>query len=165
MTAIPPGSMDRSTPGALADRAAIHDVVAAFGLLFDSGGWIALGELFTEDARYELVPPPEGLPPVLETRGQVVAGMEHLWRHNREVLGLHQRHVTTNVLVTELGPEEATAHSVLTITGTHPDGRVELRRAGNYVDRFRRTGSRWRIAHRELHLVEPPVIGFGGEVG
>lgn len=161
MTEIQPGEAGRLTPQVLADRAAIHDVVAAFGLLIDSGEWAALGELLTEDARYELVPPPEGLPPVLETRAQVVAGMEYLWRHNREVVGVHQRHVTTNVLVTELGTAEARAHSVLTITGSYPDGRRELRRAGNYVDRFRREGARWRIAHRELHLAEPPVVWLG----
>jgi hypothetical protein len=118
----------------------------------------AMGELFTPDARYEPDPLPNGLPPVISTREQIVAGMTRLWRHNRETVGVYQRHVTTNVLITQLGSAAAEVQSVLTVTGSYADGRLELRRAGNYVDRLRKEGGRWRIAHRTLHLMAPPSL-------
>jgi ketosteroid isomerase-like protein len=158
MKLFEPGETTLLDATALADRAAIHDVIAAFALLFDSGGFAAMGELFTEDACYELNPPPDGLPATISTREQIVAGMTSLWQHNRETVGVYQRHVTTDLLVTRLGVDAAEAHSVLTVTGAYADGRLEFRRAGNYVDQLRKEGSRWRISHRTLFLAAPPPI-------
>jgi ketosteroid isomerase-like protein len=153
-----PGETTLFDAETLADRAAIEDVISSFALLFDSGGFASMGELFTEDARYELDPPPTGLPSIISTREQIVAGMTHLWQHNRETVGVYQRHVTTNVLITRLGGDAAEVHSVLTVTGSYADGRLELRRTGNYLDQLRKEGGRWRIEHRKLFLAAPPPL-------
>jgi 3-phenylpropionate/cinnamic acid dioxygenase small subunit len=151
-----PGSVEHIDAAFLADRAAIQDLIAAFGLYFDAGAFDELAELLTEDARYEIVPAPEPLPSLVTTREKIVREMAALWHHNRENLGAHQRHVTTNTVVLRSTATTAEARSLLTATLAHEDDRHVLRRTGGYTDVLRKADGRWRIAHRRVHLAEVP---------
>jgi 3-phenylpropionate/cinnamic acid dioxygenase small subunit len=148
---------------ALADRAALQDVVFAFALHYDNGDFAELNNLLTADAEYIVEPAPPGMPPLVSTRERITAGIELVWRHNHENLHLVQRHVITNVLVTGLDTDAPEARSVLTVTTLHSDGSHTVSRTGSYTDKFRREGDRWRIAHRLLRLATPetPTPGAG----
>ncbi|MER5432229.1 nuclear transport factor 2 family protein [Streptomyces sp. NPDC002588] len=158
---IQPGDMDQLDPRTLVQRAAVTDVVVAAGLLFDSGEFETLGTLYTADALFEMDPAPEGFPAAVRTRDQITAGLAALWRHNRETVGVHSRHATSNLLVTRLSEDTAEVYSIFTVTGRYLDGRFDLRRLGNYVDLLHREGTAWRIAHRRLHMMAPPPVRPG----
>ncbi|MCC3769027.1 nuclear transport factor 2 family protein [Streptomyces sp. UNOC14_S4] len=153
-----PGSTARLDADVLADRAAIHDLVAAYSLFFDSGDFDGLGDLFTEDATFTFTPRPEGFPPSVTTRERIVSAMAALYRHNTEGRGAHQRHLTTNTVVIRLDATTAEARSLLSVCFAFDDGRYEQGRSGSYVDLLEKDGERWRIAHRTLWLRELPRI-------
>jgi len=73
-------------------------------------------------------------------------------------VGLYSRHATSNVLITGLSADTAEVYSTFTATGVYADGRLELRRAGNYVDVLRREGTAWRIASRRVCMLAPPPV-------
>ncbi|MDT0612241.1 nuclear transport factor 2 family protein [Streptomyces lancefieldiae] len=155
---LQPGETSQLDPRTLIERAAVTDVVVAAGLLFDSGEFETLGTLYTADALFEMIPAPEGFPATISTSKQITDGLAQLRRINRETEGVHSRHVTSNLLVTRLGADTAEVYSIFTVTGLYSDGRLGLRRLGNYVDLLRREGTAWRIAHRRLYMQEPPPV-------
>ncbi|MGA5818176.1 nuclear transport factor 2 family protein [Kitasatospora sp. NPDC094028] len=154
-----PGSTGHLDAAFLADRAAIQDLVAAYGLYYDSGDFDALGELFTEDATYAFTPVPEGFPPAVAGRERIVHAMAGLYRHHTGTRGAHQRHLTANTVVTRLDGTTAEARSLLALTFALDDGRHELGRSGSYVDRLEKAGGRWRLANRHVWLRDLPRVG------
>lgn len=160
-----PGGLDQLDTRALIARAAVTDVVVASGLFFDSGEFDELSRLYTEDATFEMIPPPEGFPDRITGADQIAGGLAMLWKINREQVGVFSRHATSNLLVTQLGPDEAEVYSIVTVTGVYTDGHYDLRRLGNYVDRLRREGLAWRIASRRLYLQAPPALRPAEESG
>ncbi|WP_327674471.1 nuclear transport factor 2 family protein [Kitasatospora sp. NBC_00458] len=157
-TRLVPGSTEHLDPGFLVDRAAIQDVIAAYSLFYDSGDFEALGDLFTEDATFTFTPQPEGFPPAVTTRGHIVAAMAALYRHNVDVRGAHQRHLTTNTVIVRIDGTTAEARSLLSVAFAFDDGRQEPGRSGSYVDLLEKEGRRWRIASRHLWLRELPPV-------
>ncbi|WP_420118891.1 nuclear transport factor 2 family protein [Micromonospora sp.] len=155
---LDPGETELLDARALRDRAAIQDVVVAAGLLLDAGDFDTLRTLYTADAVFQMDPPPEGYPSVLTTPEQIMMGFSYQWNHARDEVGVMFRHVTSNLLITALGPTTAEVYSIVTVTGLYTDGQFGLRRLGNYVDRLRREGTRWRIAHRTVHMSAPPPL-------
>ncbi|MBU3862598.1 nuclear transport factor 2 family protein (plasmid) [Streptomyces sp. 4503] len=155
---LQPGETTQLDPQMLIERAAVTDVVVAAGLLFDSGEFETLGTLYTADALFEMIPAPEGFPATVSTREQITDGLARLWQHNRETVGVHSRHATSNLLVTRLDADTAEVYSIFTVTGLYTDGRLGLRRLGNYVDLLHREGTAWRIAHRRLYMQGPPPV-------
>ncbi|MFD5386123.1 nuclear transport factor 2 family protein [Streptomyces sp. NPDC127074] len=155
---LQPGETTQLDHRMLIERAAVTDVVVAAGLLFDSGEFETLGTLYTADALFEMSPAPEGFPATVSTREQITDGLARLWQHNRETVGVHSRHATSNLLVTRLDADTAEVYSIFTVTGSYTDGRLGLRRLGNYVDLLHREGTAWRIAHRRLYMEGPPPV-------
>ncbi|MGA6152800.1 nuclear transport factor 2 family protein [Stenotrophomonas sp. NPDC087984] len=153
-----PGETTQLDPRMLIERAAVTDVVIAAGLLFDSGEFETLGTLYTADALFEMIPAPEGFPATVSTREQITDGLARLRQINQETVGVHSRHATSNLLVTRLDADTAEVYSIFTVTGLYTDGRLGLRRLGNYVDLLHREGTAWRIAHRRLYMQEPPPV-------
>ncbi|MFI9643769.1 nuclear transport factor 2 family protein [Micromonospora sp. NPDC051925] len=155
---LDPGETELLDARVLRERAAIQDVVVAAGLLLDAGDFDMLRTLYTADAVFQMDPAPEGYPSVLTTPEQIMMGFTYQWNHARDEIGVMFRHVTSNLLITSLGPATAEVYSIFTVTGLHTDGQLGLRRLGNYVDRLRREGTRWRIAHRTVHMSAPPPL-------
>ncbi|MGW1163832.1 nuclear transport factor 2 family protein [Streptomyces sp. NPDC002513] len=154
---LQPGLVN-ADPGFLADRAAISDVLSAYSFFFDSGDFEALAGLFTEDACFYMNPAPDGFPEKISSGKEIASALPMLWNYNRNVLHAHQRHVTTNTLITRLSGTQAEASSFLTATFAYEDGRHELRRTGTYVDLLYKEGAQWRIALRRLHFMEVPRL-------
>jgi len=157
-----PGSTAHLDAGLLADRAAIHDLVAGYSHCYDSGDFEALGQLFTEDASLTFTPQPEGFPPSVTTRARIVVAMGALYRHSNEARGAHQRHLTSNVVITRIDATTAEVRSLLAVTFAFDDGRFELGRTGAYTDLLEKDGERWRIASRHLWLREVPTLTSTG---
>ncbi|MFE5587133.1 nuclear transport factor 2 family protein [Kitasatospora sp. NPDC056531] len=153
-----PGSTGHLDAAFLADRAAIQDLIAAYSLYYDSGDFDALGDLFTEDATFTFTPAPEGFPPSVTTRERIVFAMAALYRHHTGTRGAHQRHLTSNTVVTRLDGTTAEARSLLAICFALDDGTHEIGRSGSYVDRLEKDGQRWRIASRHVWFRDLPRI-------
>ena len=152
-----PGLVD-TDPKFLADRAAIADTLSAYSFFFDSGDFEALAGLFTEDACFYMSPAPDGFPEKISGGKEIASSLPMLWNHNRNVLHAHQRHITTNTLITRYADTQAEACSFLTATFAYEDGRHELRRTGTYVDLLYKEGAQWRIAIRHLNFMEVPRL-------
>ncbi|MCW3004550.1 MAG: nuclear transport factor 2 family protein [Conexibacter sp.] len=132
-------------PLALEDRAAIHDLYAAYAHTFDradADGWAAL---FTSDGVFA----PPGLDPLVGTEALhgFVAG------RSDDLPGM--RHLMTNVLVEE-APGGARGSAYFLCFRLGGDGAFRLRNFGRYDDAFRVEDGVWKIADRQI-VAELPV--------
>jgi hypothetical protein len=159
-----PGTVE---PDRAADRAAIVELVGAYGLFLDRNEFEVFAELFTEDARYDIDPDPKLIPLPLEGRDAIVAAM----RATRERTGsaAFPRHVASNIVIRQLEADTAATESFLIVVFTYPDGTQELRRTGTCFDEFRKEGGRWRFARRLMTMDTAagpgPVVPLDGEAG
>lgn len=129
----------------LEDRAAIHDLYAAYAHRFDRGdadGWAAL---FTSDGVFA----PPGLEPVVGTEAlhEFVAG------RSGDLPGM--RHLIANVLV-EGAPAGARGTAYFLCFRLGGDGAFRLRNFGRYDDTFRKQDGAWKIADRQI-VAELPL--------
>lgn len=156
---LQPGSVTHLDAEFLVARAAVQDVIAAYSLLYDAGDFDGLGDLFTEDARYAFTPVPEGFPPSVRGRDKIMLAMAALRSHNNRTRMAHQRHFTTNTVISRLDAHTAHAKSLMCVGFAHEqDGRQEFSRSGVYDDVLTKQGTRWRIADRNLWLMEVPSL-------
>lgn len=118
------------------DRVLIHELVGLHGHLMDEGRFDRLGELFTDDVVYDVSALGGG-----ELRGAAAIAEAGRTLGDRNPVGHH----VTNIVVTELGDDEASV--VSKGIGIMADGT-----AGSvvYEDRVRRTSAGWRIARRRV---------------
>lgn len=134
--------MGASRPGeTVADELEIRNVLARVAQGSDTGDLTAYGELFTEDARWEM----PGVP-VKSGRAEIVAAGAARRAEGVTGPGSHSRHLITTVAVAVTG-DEAVAESYwqfFTGTATAPT----LRSMGAYRDTFRRTAHGWKLAER-----------------
>ena len=102
---------------------------------------------FTEDASMEIdISGIETKGPFVG-RDAVIKDMTDHW----ELEKYKTRHVTTNLVIEPVGPEEALVSSYLTLFVI--DGpKTTLQATGMYRDRFVLTDEGWRIAYRHLTL-------------
>ncbi|MFL6022854.1 MAG: nuclear transport factor 2 family protein [Marmoricola sp.] len=130
------------------DTAELDDLVRAYAAAVDHRDWVALGELFTDDAALVTPDPPRSLAPVLESRG-------------REAIV---------ALVSQVAAFAGTTHVVATsewqISGSGASGRTTGEAHHHvdgpephswvwdveYRDRCVRTANGWRIAFRALSV-------------
>jgi ketosteroid isomerase-like protein len=130
------------TPGELAAREAIRDLVARYNASGDAGRLDPLLELFAEDALLE-VPGAS-----LRGRGEIRAFFEGVVRGEggrRRVA--HLRHFTATHQIDLEGPDRARGrcyYLVLTEAG--------LDHWGRYLDEYRRSGERWLFARRSVSV-------------
>ena len=127
----------------VADRLAIHELLALHGHLFDSGQLDRLDELFTEDVTYD----------VEAFGGGVLRGVAAI-REAAERLGDGNPlgHHTTNVLVVELTDESARVTSKGIGVGTDGSASTVV-----YEDVVRRTPAGWRLAARTVRPRRRPL--------
>ncbi|WP_106401681.1 nuclear transport factor 2 family protein [Actinocorallia populi] len=127
--------------GAVADELEIRNVLARIAQGSDAGGLADYGELFTEDARWEM----PGVP-VKNGRAEIVAAGAARRAEGVTGPGSRSRHLISTVAVSVAG-DRAVAESYwqfFTDTTTTPT----LRSMGAYRDTFRRTEHGWRLAER-----------------
>ncbi len=120
----------------IADRLAIHELLALHGHLSDAGDFDRMGEIFVAEVEYNLT----------ELGGSVVRGRDAL---RDMALELGDRnplaHHVTNVVVSALDGDAALVHSKG--IGIGADGAVA---SVTYEDIVRRTTDGWRITHRRV---------------
>ena len=145
VTLSAPRGCDRDdVPDALAsdDRLALGNLVIAYAEAVDTRAFDRLADVFTPDA---VLDTGQG-----ERHGvdEIVSAMERLRRYESTSHLLGQRRFTG-------GPDEAEgvthceAHHLLVDGPSRTDRVMHVR----YLDRFVRTGGRWRIASRVLEIV------------
>ncbi|MEU1426435.1 nuclear transport factor 2 family protein [Nocardia sp. NPDC005746] len=120
----------------VADRLAIHEVVALHGHLSDSGEFDRWTEVFTEDVAYDLTAFGAG----------TVPGVEALRDMARELGDANPlAHHVTNVVVTALDGD--TAHAISKGLAVNTDATTT---SVTYEDALHRTPHGWRITHRRV---------------
>lgn len=121
------------------DRLDIHELIALYGHLIDAGGFDELGEIFTEDAVFDLAGFDgsrfEGLPAIIRM-------MKDSEQHP---LGHH----ASNVVVRPGDPVQVLSKGI----GVGHGGRVG---SVVYRDSLRRTEQGWRISERYCELRRSP---------
>jgi uncharacterized protein (TIGR02246 family) len=148
----------------LVDIRAIEQLVADYGLMYDSGDFVPFAGLFTADATYDITPDPELFPLPVLGRDAIVESMSGRWSRN----WAYPRHFSSNVSITDLTESTAHVRSLLMVVFVQGDQQSELRRSGTYVDRVRREeDGRWRFSSRHLHLLAVPrldeVVGHSSD--
>ncbi|WP_327640555.1 nuclear transport factor 2 family protein [Kribbella sp. NBC_00482] len=125
----------------VADRIAITDLINLHGHLVDSGE--RYDELFTPDVEYD----------VSDLGGGVITGRAALWEAGL-ALGDNNPvgHHVTNIVLTEVGPDEVTARSKA--IGITADGRCA---SLVYEDVVARTPDGWLISRRRVVLRRRPL--------
>ncbi|MEU1203772.1 nuclear transport factor 2 family protein [Nocardia sp. NPDC005825] len=120
----------------VADRLAIHEVIALHGHLSDSGEFDRWTEVFTEDITYDLTAFGAG----------TVPGVESLRDMARELGDANPlAHHVTNVVVTALDGD--TAHAISKGLAVNTDATTT---SVTYEDTLHRTRHGWRITHRRV---------------
>ncbi len=133
----------------LADRQAIRDLVDAYAHHADRRDPAAQAEVFAEDGQVRLFqgdPTTHEPDQVITGRADLAATFDHLIQQYDATTYLNGQ---SNVVLdgdTASGESYCLAHHL-----TRQDGeRVLIVMAIRYVDQFRRTGTGWRIARRDL---------------
>ncbi|MGW4536163.1 nuclear transport factor 2 family protein [Nocardia sp. NPDC004340] len=120
----------------VADRLAIHELLALHGHLSDSGEFDRWTEVFTEDLTYDLTAFGAG----------TVPGVEALRDMARELGDANPlAHHVTNVMVTALNGD--TAHAISKGLAVNTDATTT---SVTYEDTLHRTRHGWRITHRRV---------------
>ncbi|MFG1808740.1 nuclear transport factor 2 family protein [Streptomyces sp. NPDC049040] len=125
------------------DRTAVTELISMHGHLVDSGRFDRMGELFTEDAIYDVGD--LGGP---QLRGLAAARDAALALGDGNPLGHH----VTNIVLTELGDGQIRALSKgIGVTTEGTCGTV------TYDDTVSRTEDGWRITHRRVLAHRAPL--------
>lgn len=136
----------------------IEQLIASYGLFYDSSDFGRFADLFTKDAHYNITPDPGLFPLPVAGRDAIVDSMAGRRKYTASTQGACPRHLSTNVLVYDLHEDQARVASFLIVSFAHPDGSYELRRSGTYLDTVRKDSGVWRFSSRHLHLMEVPQL-------
>jgi hypothetical protein len=144
----------------LLDERACERLIVDYTHLVDFGEAARIADLFTTDG-------------VWEAGGVRMEGQDAIRRGfgaRQGVTRRTSRHVSSNVAITLVGPDEATGISYL-VNYRHdsPSGVAEVpapaglpKFVGEYHDRFVRTPEGWRIAHRRCEMAFVRASRGGG---
>jgi hypothetical protein len=127
----------------LADRLALHELVARHGHLVDAGDLASLDEVFLPDVAYD----------VTDLGGTVMAGLVEVEAASRRLGdGNPVAHHVTNIVVTSLTDD--VAHVMSKGLGVAGDGTVG---SVVYDDEAVRTPTGWRIRRRTVRARRAPL--------
>jgi 3-phenylpropionate/cinnamic acid dioxygenase small subunit len=125
------------------DEDQIMRTLGEYSLLCDDGRFDEWGELFTEDARLELM-------------GQVKTGRQAIVTYMRSVQPAGSRgiHMISGPLVEVDGSSASASTNYLFVRPT-ADG-MAIVAAGRYYDQLVRDSRRWRFAERKITILSAP---------
>jgi hypothetical protein len=127
----------------LADRLALHELVARHGHLVDAGDFAAMPEVFLSDVVYD----------VTDLGGTTIVGLADIEAASRRLGdGNPVGHHVTNIVVTSLDGD--TARVLSKGLGVARDGGVG---SVVYEDEAVRTARGWRIARRTVRARRTPL--------
>lgn len=140
-----------SARDAAAARQEISEVLCRYAVYVDDGEFDRLETLFAGDATFDISPDPKIIPLPAEGRRRIREVLEGRYDVVSKVD--QRRHLITNLVIDELGEDEAVTRCFLTVLSVPKSGgSVELRGTGVYHDRLRRINGSWLIAERRLVL-------------
>ena len=127
--------------------AGIIKTINHYSFCYDDGDFAGLGELFVEDAVFNIDPPIDEMD-MLVGRERIVAALQA----RRTATGRAQRrHFVTNTVILSASDDVAESMSYLLLGSTSGAG-LEILVSGAYRDRLVREGGTWRFAARSLRL-------------
>jgi 3-phenylpropionate/cinnamic acid dioxygenase small subunit len=126
-----------------AERIEIAETLGRYGRLIDAQDWAALDQVFTADARFEIVP----------LARAPLAGLAEIRRHMAHAARHPAAHHITNVHVTHTTDDGAHVESML--IAVQVDHSVA---SGLYRDEFVRTPAGLRIRRRVFEWVLAPRV-------
>lgn len=136
----------------VADRLAITEVINAYGMFYDTKQWEKFGQLFTEDATFNMAPDLKLIKLPLQGRAEIQKLMEGA-RAANDPANEFPHHVATNVVFRHLSRDKAATSSFVSVTFNKKDAAsAEVRYVGFYIDEFRKEEGVWRISSRYLYL-------------
>ncbi len=135
---------DSETTLTLEDRLDIHELISLYGHLMDEGSFERLGEIFTDDAVFDL----SGFD------GTRFEGLEAIVRMMEESRQHPLGHHASNIVVQPGDPVRVLSKGI----GVGHGGRVG---SVVYRDCLRRTGRGWRISERCCELRRAPQRDAG----
>ncbi len=118
------------------DRLELHELPGRYGDAIDDRDWDRLGQIFTDDAVFDLT---DLGAPLLEGLDRIKAFMDTEARHPRT-------HMMTNIYVDET-PDGVKLN--FRIVALQPEGRVGT---ASYYDDVVKTADGWRVKHRVTTL-------------
>jgi hypothetical protein len=118
----------------IADRIELHELPGRYGDAIDDRDWARLGEIFTDDAVFDLTDLGE---PCLDGLAEIKRYMDEDAKHPRA-------HLMTNIYVDET-PEGARLY--FRIVALLPERVVGT---ASYYDEVVRTSAGWRVRHRVI---------------
>ena len=147
-------------PNLLADRLSILQLISLYSHLVDDLSPELWGEIFCEDARFEIqFSGGEGDDStVLEGRQAILAVILPRQRSFREK-GIQRRHYLTNPAVIDQNDDSARVMAYLQLASIHPERGLEIEGTGRYDGIVVRTPDGWRI--KQWRLV---ADGKGGKL-
>jgi 3-phenylpropionate/cinnamic acid dioxygenase small subunit len=140
-----------SDPAAVADRLAIHELIAHYGNCLDAGDFDELERLFARDATFEIVPQPAVPGPLRDSRA-IRESIEQRWRIVAQKQ--QRRHVMSNIVVADLEEITASARTVVTVlsVGKSAGSEIDLHGLGVFDDTIGRSDGRWVFLTRRLTM-------------
>lgn len=130
------------------DRLSIIDRLSRYGHAYDQGDLDALAACFTGNATFSIAGGIGGMPAVMRGREEIRARMA---ARREATAHAQRRHIITNVILDDDGPDRVRAASYL-LLGSTEDGVLHLPVTGRYVDVLVRQGDGWAIAERTLTM-------------
>lgn len=126
------------------DYHAIQNLIFTYSQRMDRGDFDGVGQLF---ARAQLYLPGDDAPAA--TGAEEFAALWRRWNRIYPNGTPRTRHVVTNVLIEDDGPDRARAHSYFTVIQTAPDFPMQTICGGAYRDRFARAADgSWYFSER-----------------
>jgi 3-phenylpropionate/cinnamic acid dioxygenase small subunit len=138
-------------PGALEDREAIRELLAAYCFALDECRFEEFGALFAADAEWG----PQRIPQKARGPAEIAALAASIVPVPGE--GPKRRHLTTNILI-RLDGDRAEVKSNFLMVRESASGPL-LAIAGTYLDQLVRSPAGWRFRHREI------LNDIAGELG
>jgi uncharacterized protein (TIGR02246 family) len=134
------------------DRLAIHEIIARYSHTYDAQDAEGFAELFVEDGVFEIFVSGKSGPTVrLQSRTEI---REWASRRLKARSGrFSSRHHQSGILFDELTSDSARTRTVVLVTHQGvADVAPRPVVSGVYHDRWRRTPTGWRLAHRSAHV-------------
>lgn len=135
-------------------RSAIENTINRYSVLYDTGEFDALVDVFAEDAVFDVEPDPGFFPLPVTGRDEIVASLRA--RRAEVIESAVRRHVVTNTIVDECDGETARTRSFLSVISVPHGGPPQLHLTGVYHDAFRHEDGAWRFTERKLRMDGPP---------
>ena len=137
------------------DYLQIQNLLHRYAHLMDRADFDAVGQLFAHADVY--------MPGDAGNFFKDAAGLANLWRRWNRVYPdtgtLRTRHITTNLILEQDGPNRARGQCYVLVVQATPSFPLQPVIAGTYEDRFEKVGGTWRFSERRETFENFELVG------